>query len=146
MIAYLDASALVKLFIDEAGSDVARDVWESGAPLATSRVSHAELACALAAAIRSGRYARAAVDSDVIDGAFLRGRAYFVEVDGDVVDSAAVIGVRHSLRGIDSIHVASALGLRAFDPLLVSWDDRQRHAADAEGIAVYPETTTAALR
>ncbi|MCY7303228.1 MAG: type II toxin-antitoxin system VapC family toxin [Thermoleophilia bacterium] len=146
MIAYLDSSALVKLFLDEAGSDVARDVWDSGAPLATSRVSHAELACALAAAIRSGRYRRAAVDPDVIDGAFLRGRAYLVEADSDVVDSAAVIGVKHSLRGMDSIHVASAIGLRAFDPLLVSWDHRQRYAADAEGIAVYPDTTTAALR
>ena len=33
-----------------------------------------------------------------------------------------------------------------FGPTLVSWDERQRRAARAEGLAVYPETTTAALR
>ena len=47
VIAYVDSSALVKLLLDEHGSDIARGVWESGALLATSRIAHAELACAL---------------------------------------------------------------------------------------------------
>ena len=146
MIAYLDVSALVKLFIDESDSDVARDVWESGVLLATSRISHPELACALAAAVRNGRYRRDAVDADVVDGTFLGESADFVEANAGVVDTAALVGIRHGLRGMDAIHVASALQLTSFGPVLVSWDERQREAAQAEGLSVYPETTTAAFK
>ena len=73
-------------------------------------------------------------------------RANFVEARQCLVDGAAVVGVRHGLRGLDAIHVASALELADFGPTLVSWDERQRAAARAEGLPVYPETTTAALR
>jgi predicted nucleic acid-binding protein len=146
VIAYVDSSALVKLFLDEHDSDVARAMWDSGVPLTTSRVSHPELACALAAAVRSGRDSRSEVCSDVVDGSFLQ-RASFVEVDEVLVKDAAVVGVRHGLSGLDAIHVASAVKLSDFAPVFVSWDERQRRAAFAEGLAVYPEeTTTAALR
>jgi predicted nucleic acid-binding protein len=146
VIAYLDASALVKLFLDEPDSDVARGVWESGVLLATSRVSHVELACALAAAVRAGRYERGAVDADVVDGTFLAANADLVEADAGIIDAAAVVGVRHGLRSGDAIHVVSAMQLADFDPTMVSWDERQRRAARAEGLVVYPETITAALR
>jgi len=146
VIAYLDSSALVKLFLVEDGSDAAREIWDSGLRIATSRVSHAELACAIAAAIRNRRYSAGRVDARVVDGTFLRKRAEILEPDEGVVDAAAVLGVRHGLRGIDAIHVASALELAELEPTLVSWDERQRRAARAEGLPVYPETTTAALR
>ncbi len=146
MIAYLDSSALVKIVLDEVDSEVARHVWESRVPVATSRIAHAELACAVAAAVRLGRHPSGVVEDEIIDGAFLRRRADFVEASEELVGSAAAIGARYALRGMDAIHVASVLGLRAFDPLLVSWDHRQRRAAGAEGVDVYPETITAALR
>jgi predicted nucleic acid-binding protein len=137
MIAYFDSSALVKLFVPEPGSDAAGLLWASGVPLATSRLSHAELACALAAAVRHGRIDRA--DPDVIDGTFLRDNADLVEADDVVVTGAAVLGVRHGLSGLDAIHVSSALRLRESRPLVVSWDERQRRAASAEGLDVYPQ-------
>ncbi len=86
------------------------------------------------------------MDADVADGTFLEARADLVEADLEVVGSAAALGVRHGLRGLDAIHVASAKQLTGFGPVLVSWDERQRTAARAEGMPVYPETTTAALR
>jgi uncharacterized protein len=146
VIAYFDASALFKLHVDEPGSDVVRELWGSGVAVATSRVSHAELACAIAAAVRAGRHERESVDENIVDGTFLSKRTFLVEADAGVVDSAAVVGVRHGLRGVDAIHVASALQLADFGLTLVSWDESQRRAARAEGLAVYPETTTAALR
>jgi hypothetical protein len=146
VIAYFDASALFKLHVDEPGSEVVRELWGSGVALATSRVSHAELACSIAAAVRAGRHTRGTVDPDIVDGSFLRKRTYLVEADPGVIDTAAVVGVRHGLRGLDAIHVASALELAEFGPTLVSWDERQRAAARAEGLPVYPETMTAALR
>lgn len=96
---------------------------------------------------RTGRPLRArVVDSEVIDGTFLRDSADLIEADADVVGLAAVVGVRHGLHGMDAIHVASAMLLVEFGSTLVSWDERQRRAALAEGLSVYPETTTAALR
>ncbi len=72
--------------------------------------------------------------------------AELLEADDVIVTGAAVLGVRHRLRGLDAIHVSSALSLRELDPLVVLWDERQRAAVLAEGLSVYPETTTAALR
>lgn len=96
---------------------------------------------------RTGRPLRArVVDSEVIDGTFLRDSADLIEADADVVGLAAVVGVRHGLHGMDAIHVASAMLLVEFGSTLVSRDERQRRAALAEGLSVYPETTTAALR
>ena len=142
MIAYFDSSALFKLFLPEPGSDEALLVWGSGIPRVTSRLSHAELACALGAAVRQGRVDRPAVG--VVDGTFLRRNADLIEADDRIVTAAAALGVAYGLRGGDAIHVSSALSLREFSPLVVSWDERQRAAARAEGLPVYPETMTAA--
>ena len=142
MIAYFDSSALFKLFLPEPGSDEALLVWGSGIPRVTSRLSHAELACALGAAVRQGRVDRPAVG--VVDGTFLRRNADLIEADDRIVTAAAALGVAYGLRGGDAIHVSSALCLREFSPLVVSWDERQRAAALAEGLPVYPETMTAA--
>lgn len=144
MIAYFDSSALLKLFLPESGSAEAQRVWASGIRCTTSRFAHAELACALGAAVRQGRLARP--DAGAVDGTFLRRNADLIEADDGIVTGAAVLGVKHGLKGLDAIHVSSALSLRELDPLVVSWDDRQRRAARAEGLPVYPETTTAALR
>jgi hypothetical protein len=142
VIAYFDSSALFKLFLPEPGSDEALLVWGSGIPRVTSRLSHAELACALGAAVRQGRVDRPAVG--VVDGTFLRRNADLIEADDRIVTAAAALGVAYGLRGGDAIHVSSALCLREFSPLVVSWDERQRAAARAEGLPVYPETMTAA--
>jgi predicted nucleic acid-binding protein len=138
MIAYIESSALAKLVLDEDGSDIARSVWESGVPMATSRISHAEFACAVAAAVRSGRDRRGRVDDDIVDGQFLKMNVSFVEANAVVIGEAAAVGVRHGLTSLDAIHVASAGRLREFAPLFVSWDERQRRAALAEGLDVYP--------
>jgi len=144
VIAYFDSSALLKLFLPESGSEEAKLVWGSGIRRTTSRIAHAELACALGAAVRRGRLAHP--DAGAVDGTFLRRNTDLIEADDGIVTGAAVLGVRHGLKGLDAIHVSSALSLREFDPLVVSWDERQRAAARAEGLPVYPETTTAALR
>lgn len=139
MIAYFDASALVKLFLDEDESDIARDVWRSEVAVATSRISQVELACAIEAAVREARLRRVEVHAGIADGTFLWRRADVLEADSVVVDTAALIGTRHGLRGFDAVHVASALELSELDPILVSWDRAQRRAAVAEGLRIYPD-------
>jgi predicted nucleic acid-binding protein len=139
VIAYLDASAIVKVFIDEDGSDRMRELWASGLPAATSELAVAELACTLAAAARAGRLTdwgpRRAFDTEVA----VSERAELVAVDTGVIRSAATLGAKHGLRTLDAVHVSSALVLRDAGPTLVSWDLHQRCAALIEGMPVFPD-------
>jgi predicted nucleic acid-binding protein len=146
VIAYLDASALVKVFLDEVGSAEVREIWESELVVSTSELAQTELACAVAAAIRHRRLRPARLDPAILDGTALWRRAEAVAVDASLVRSASSLGVRHALRALDAIHVASALVLVEAAPTLVSWDHDQRRAARGEGLSVYPEGNTAALR
>jgi uncharacterized protein len=139
LIAYVDASALVKLFLDEVGCELAREIWESDIPVATARITQAEIACGLEAAVRNRRLERGRIDEGVDDGTFLWERADAIEATRKVVDTAATLGVRHGLRGVDAVHVASALHLGVLGPFLVSWDTSQRRAAQAEGLPIYPD-------
>jgi hypothetical protein len=141
LIAYLDPSALVKLFLDEDESGLAREVWRSDVPAVTSRISQVELACAIEAAVRDARLSRGDVDPGVVDGTVLWSRADAVEADPVVIGTAAILGMRHGLRGFDAVHVASAVELSELDPVLVSWDTAQRRAARVEGLLVYPDGT-----
>jgi len=143
VIAYLDTSALVKLFVLEEGSDLVRELWDGDTPLSTAAVGQAELACALSAAVRNRRFDAERLTEDVVDGTLLRARAELVVTGSAVIASASRLGIAHGLRALDAIHVASALVLRDADPVVVSWDREQRLAARAEGLRVYPPAVTA---
>ena len=54
-VGYFDSSALVKLVIEEPGSDDAAALWDVADVLVSSRVAHPEVRAALAAAHRAGR-------------------------------------------------------------------------------------------
>ena len=53
-IAYFDASALVKLIVDEPGSEIAEAIWDGCDAAVSSRLAFAEVCAALAAAGRRG--------------------------------------------------------------------------------------------
>ena len=76
-VVYFDSSALVKLVVEERGSDVAAQLWD---------------------------------------------------------------GTRHSLRGADAVHVASALALGNDLVIMTAWDRRLRAGAESSGITVAPVT------
>ncbi len=73
-------------------------------------------------------------------------RVFTIAADGALARHAGALGAYHGLGAFDAIHVATALTQAEAEPTVVSWDGRLRRAAAAEGLAVYPETTTAALR
>jgi len=58
VIVYLDASALVKRYVEEAGSDEVASLIDAAAVVGTSIVSRAEVAAALAKASRMQVVAR----------------------------------------------------------------------------------------
>lgn len=143
MIAYVDASALVTLFVEEAGSPITRGQVEQADAVATSRVAYVEVSAALAR-----RYAERKLTRREL--ARLRTRLDetwpslgVVEVDEH---AAGTLAVKYRLRALDAIHLAAALEIRAHardvPVVFCSFDDRQSRAARRAGFAVKPATAT----
>ena len=102
------------------------------------------LACRARVRARDGcaaadRYEPGAVDPEVVDGTFLSESAELIEADAasstsqpsSESDTASVGWMRSTSR--------ARCSLCEFGSTLVSWDERQRSAARAEGLPVYPE-------
>ena len=107
MTLYLDTSSLVKLYVEEAGSDDVRDLVGQAAVIATSMVAYAETRAALASLRRSGdlspaKFAAAKRDFEAQWPAFLT-----LEVTTDVSREAGEFAERYALRGFDALHLAS---------------------------------------
>ena len=126
---YADASALVKLVRDEPES-----------PALRALVSDANLlSCDLVLAEVPRAVRRAAVRDRSLDSELLLDRA------GEVIDAVALIPVDRplllsagalsepSLRALDAIHVAAAVGLSPIDGF-VTYDARQAAAARLAGL------------
>jgi len=142
MIVYIDASALVKRYVAEAGSaEVARLIEES-AGVGTVLISRAEVAAALAKAVRmkllSRAEAAAALQVFRADWENLI-RLQLTEV---LVSRADVLAWEHGLRGYDAVHLASAVFWQDMlgEPVTVASYDRQLwDAAKAAGLIAWPE-------
>lgn len=64
-----------------------------------------------------------------------------IDVDESTSAEAGSLAVRHGLRGMDAIHLASAVLLAEAEPVVVTWDAALQRAAQAEGLAVSVQRT-----
>lgn len=119
---YLDASALVKRYLREPGSDEVNSLFIRGDRLFTSILSYAEVQAAM------GRKFHA---REVTHTHFERAREKFLEdfvlvlnvLDMDVGTMAAIrtLVSQHPIRGADGVHLAAALWLRDMIRLVPSF-------------------------
>ena len=135
-LAFWDSSALVKLLVEEQGSDVAAVLWDVAAEVAASRLSVPEIAAALAAAERGGRIDRARARIARAEWDRYRSALDVVEVSAEIADHAAGLAASHPLSGADAVHLASAVALRGGELVVATWDRRLEAAALAEGLSV----------
>ncbi len=140
MIVYFDTSAVIKLLVDEQGSDRAAELWQRADLLVSSQLLYVEARAALAAAYRSGR-----LDAPGLDRARTGLEALFAElrtiaVDEPLARAAGDLAEQHSLRGYDAVHLASALAIDAADVLLATWDRDLSQAAVATEALLVNET------
>lgn len=143
---YLDASALVKRYVNEAGSQWVRDILEQKGkpPVFTSRMSLVEVISAFTRRLRDGTLtkeefvaARDMFRADCIHD-------YQIMPPGlDVVERACALLERYPLRAYDATQLATALHANAFlvnreyPPLIFLSADRQLNiAATTEGLVV----------
>jgi predicted nucleic acid-binding protein len=142
MICYLDTSALVKLYVNEQGSDTVRELVEASSVVATSKVAYPEARAALARSFREDllkekdyRLVVAALQYDWT-------RYLTLDVSDSLAWLAGELAEKHRLRGFDAIHLAAALTLKAqikSRVVAACWDARLWEALSAVELEVVPE-------
>jgi predicted nucleic acid-binding protein len=144
-LVYFDSSAFVKLLVEEAGSELAAELWDGCDAAVASRLAYPEVRAALAAASRNHDLG----DHD-LDAAEQGREGYWaatrpVELTAAVERNAGQLASSHALTGADAVHFASALAIADPD-LVVAVRDRRLHAgARAAGIRVAPARLDAQL-
>jgi predicted nucleic acid-binding protein len=111
VILYLDTSSLVKLYVDESGSQEVHSLVEEAELVVASVVAYPEARAALARRRRERRLtaaayrrAKVALDADWP-------RLLTLAVGGELARSAGDLTERKRLRGFDAIHLASYLAV-----------------------------------
>jgi predicted nucleic acid-binding protein len=137
-IVYFDSSAFVKLVVEEAGSDLAAEMWDGCDAAVSSRLAYPEVRAALAAAGRNH-------DLDAADLATVERvwEEYWattrpVELSPAVARHAGQLARTHALRGADAVHLASALAVGDPELVVAVWDQRFHAGAVAARLRVAP--------
>jgi predicted nucleic acid-binding protein len=135
LILYLDTSSLVKLYVEESGTQETERLVDGALLVCTSVVAYAEARSALARLCRERKLsekdheiAKADLDEDWP-------RYLAIEVTREIWKAAGDLAEKHALRGFDSLHLASFLHLAHADlgepAQFSSFDDRLNNAANA---------------
>lgn len=142
MTVYLDASALVKLYVAEPGSAEVADLLSRAEAAVTAVITRVEVAAALARAVRLKRVGQAeaarALEAFGADWANL----VRVRITEDLTARAASLAWEHGLRGYDAVHLAAALVFSEAsgeELLLATYDQKLGEAARKAGLRVWPE-------
>ena len=142
MIAYLDASALVKRYLVERGSRETIALTAESELIATSIISRAEVAAGFAKAVRTRlvtqERARSAQRSFAGDWPDL----VRMPITEALVERAETLAWDHGLRGYDAVQLASALAWQesvGTAIVLATFDQQLWEAAPKAGLKAWPD-------
>jgi uncharacterized protein len=122
--------------VAEDGSELAAELWGSAYPAASSILAYAEGRAALAAARRLDRLGADEHRKALADFEELHAELATVGVDQELAIRAGEYAEDLSLRGYDSVHLATALELGDDEVVLVTWDRDLARAAEEVGLGV----------
>ena len=134
MITYVDTSTLLKLIIDEAGSDRAELIWQAADTLASTSLIVVEARAALAAARRDGRLTTPEHRRAKTSLRTLTSDLHLITVADELIERAAELAETEALRGHDAVHLAAALSVQA--TVLTSADTALCAAAHRQGLHI----------
>jgi predicted nucleic acid-binding protein len=148
VIAYLDASALVKRYLVERGSKGTIALTAESEVTATSIVSRAEVAAAFAKAVRAGL-----IKDDVARNAQRRFAGDWpdlvrVPITEALGERAEGLAWEHGLRGYDAVQLASALTWQESvgeEIVLATFDQQLWEAAKRRGLGAWPDQPPGAV-
>ncbi len=139
---YLDTSALIKRYVEEAGSDEVARLLAEARTVGTLSLTRVEAHSALKKAVRTralnepeAEEARAAFEAD---WPYLE----HIRLTPAIEELASTLAWEDGLRGYDAVHLAAALFWKELlgSPVLFATYDRDLHAAAfRRGLSVFPE-------
>lgn len=134
MITYVDTSSLLKLVIDEDGSERVELIWDAADSVASVALVVVEGRAALAAAHRGGRLDPRQHRRARDEFSALLHELTIVEVTEELITDAADLAENEALRAYDAVHLAAALTVEA--TVLTSADTALCDAAERRGLHV----------
>jgi uncharacterized protein len=137
LILYLDTSALVKLYAEEADSGLVRQAVADSEIIATSLMAYVETRSALARKGRNGAITRSAFNRCRREFERDWARLHRLPVDEILVLKAGELAEEHALRALHALHLATADFLRAAVRAAVTFacfDGTLNEAAQARGL------------
>ena len=134
MITHVDTSTLLKLIVDEEGSERAELIWQSTESVASVSLVEVEARAALAAAARGGRLTPAQHRAAKTELVAIVGDLHLVEVTAELITEAGDLAETEALRGYDAVHLAAAIRVGA--SVLTSADTALGAAAARRGLHV----------
>jgi hypothetical protein len=126
---YLDASALVKRYVEEDGSELVISTMEDARGWSMCRIGYVETARAVGLA--GGRELARRVEEDWLS-------FDVIEVDQGLAEHAAELALSTELRSLDALHLAAALLLAPENLTVATWDARLHRAARGHGLETLP--------
>ena len=135
---YLDASALVKLFVPEPESDDLNRALTGLTDVIVSDLALTEMASALGLRVRELRLTRDNARRLYREAARLQAAAHHAELTPPIHRRAErlMLSLATPLRALDALHLATALDAEA--ATVVTFDPRLRDAAGSQGLFVAP--------
>ncbi len=141
MILYLDASALVKLYVDEDGAPQARQGVQGAEVVATCEIAYVEVRAALARRRREGSLKPAEYRRVLRDLHSDWPEFFLITVGSPLVRHAGTITERYRLRAYDAVHLAASLAVQAQTEETVTfacWDRALAEVAVKAGLQLFP--------
>jgi predicted nucleic acid-binding protein len=139
-LVYFDSSALVKLVVEEVGTDLASELWDGCDAALSSRLAYPEVRAALAASHRNSDLSTTALRAAEEAWEAFWAAVRPVELTSSVELRAGELAAQRALRGADAVHLASALAVESNDLVVAVWDRRLHAGVVAESLAVAPRT------
>jgi len=141
-VIYLDASALVKRYVKEAGTEEVQRLLKGAVVIGTAAITRVEVAAALAKAVRMG-----VLSGDEALGALETFRDEWraferIQVTETILSRAADLTWEQNLRAYDATHLAAAViwqELLGVSVTMATFDRELWEASRASGLDVWPE-------
>lgn len=135
---YLDASALVKLFVPEPESDDLNRALAGLTDVIVSDLALTEMASALGRRVRERRLTRDSARRLYREASRLHASSHRAELTPPIHRRAErlMLSLTTPLRALDALHLATALDVEA--ATVVTFDPRLRDAAGSQGLFVAP--------
>lgn len=137
MILYLDTSSLVKLYVEETGSDLVQDWVRKAETVSTCRVAYPEAISAFHRRFNNGDISEK--DYALLVKKFSQEWKNFAVLDFDELEAGRLVK-KHGLRGFDAIHLFAAKLLKSdtfgISLSFSSFDKKLNDGASAEGLSV----------